>query len=164
MQNKNHASQRLITAVAILLTVFSSTSVAQSKNDLEAEVLAQDRQLFEIGFNQCDFDVWNRIFGKEFEFYDDRSGLNKKREREVRSFRERCKNAVDLKRRLIKSRVSPLGDDFALELGEHEFVINEEVVERAKFIHIWQLLDDEWIISRVVSYDHEAASSSQGND
>ena len=139
----------------VLLALSLQGSLAQ-EDDLEKKILEQDRQLFKLGFNQCDFAVWDRVFAKEFEFYDDRSGLNEDRQREVDSFKDRCENAPGLKRRLLNSRVSPLGSDRALQLGEHEFVLNGKTVERAKFIHIWQFLDNEWIVSRVISYDHDA--------
>jgi hypothetical protein len=49
----------------------------------------------------------------------------------------------------------------AVEIGVHRFLHPFEqdhgVVGEAKFIHLWQLKDGKWKITRVISYDHGLA-------
>ena len=141
-----------------LIFIPSNASSQEPANTLEEAIIAQDTLLFERGFNQCDFAIWDQIFGKEFEFYDDRTGLNTDRTKEVQSFKERCEKAPNLKRRLVSTHVSALGNDHALQIGEHEFLIDNKVIETAKFIHVWRLFNKNWIVSRVISYEHKAAT------
>ncbi len=141
-----------------LIAIANKFSYAEAPQPtLEKTIIAQDRLLFDKGFNQCDFKIWDRIFGKQFEFYDDRTGLNTDRAKEVRSFKERCEKNPELKRRLVSTEVSPLGNDHALQLGSHEFLISGQVIETAKFVHIWRYTEGQWIVSRVVSYEHRPA-------
>lgn len=159
MPNFSFFTQAINTMLFIALITISPPGHSQHENSLESLILEQDQQLFDVGFNRCDFEVWDRIFGKVFEFYDDRSGLNTDRQSEIRSFRERCSNAPGLKRHLLSSRVSALGADHALQMGEHEFALDGDTIERAKFVHVWRLIDSEWIVSRIISYDHEPVSA-----
>ncbi|MEQ8523163.1 hypothetical protein [Gracilimonas sp.] len=48
----------------------------------------------------------------------------------------------------------------AIQRGEHEFYILEPGKEMyktgfARFTHLWLLEDGEWILKRVLSYDHK---------
>ncbi len=52
--------------------------------------------------------------------------------------------------------VYPLPGFGALEVGTHRFLHPGEPnnIGQAQFLHVWRLKDDEWKISRVISYDH----------
>jgi hypothetical protein len=151
-----------ITIIFILLFILSSYfSPAQinkvSEENLTREIVSMDSLLFDIGFNNCDFELWNTIFGEEFEFYDDRSGLNTDRSKEVMSFKERCAKKMKITRKLISTEVHPLNGYGAVQLGVHAFYVDGVLVQTAKFIHLWQKIKDKWIVSRIVSYDHKPA-------
>jgi len=70
-----------------------------------------------------------------------------------------------LRRELVVGslRVYPLNDYGAIATGDHKFylVIDDQtskVVARAKFTNVWKFEDDEWKISRTLSYDHQPTS------
>jgi len=149
-----------------LLFVLSISSIAvtskgQSDNNpkysiqLHREIVEMDSLLFEVAFNKCDLEVWQRIMSLDLEFYDDRTGLNTSRDVEINSFKDRCSKPYKVTRRLVNTSVHKLGDFGAVQLGEHDFYVDDEKVENAKFIHIWEKAETSWIVSRVVSYDHK---------
>jgi hypothetical protein len=100
---------------------------------------------------------------REFEFYDDRSGLNISFEKAVASNEDRCSKPYTLTRELVNTSVHVLGDYGAVQIGIHDFIIDGEKVETAKFITVWEKTDDSWIVKRAISYDHEPASKSISN-
>ena len=69
------------------------------------------------------------------------------------------KNENKLTRKLVKGslEVHPIKDYGAIEIGVHEFrhVENgKEEIGTFKFLMIWHKKDNQWKISRVISYDH----------
>jgi hypothetical protein len=53
--------------------------------------------------------------------------------------------------------VHPIKDYGAIEIGIHEFRHFEngkEEIGTFKFVMIWKKIDNQWKISRVISYDH----------
>ena len=69
------------------------------------------------------------------------------------------KKEFKLTRQLVHGtlEVHPLKDYGAIEIGTHQFRHIEngkEEVGTFKFLMIWQKKDNQWRISRVVSYDH----------
>jgi len=60
-------------------------------------------------------------------------------------------------------KVFPVPDYGAIISGEHLFYIVENSTERldglATFVHVWQYKNGEWKMSRVLSYDHRPAPS-----
>jgi len=121
---------------------------------LTKTIKQMDSLLFEVGFNQCDFELWQSIMNHELEFYDDRNGLNTSFEVEVRAFHDRCSKDFEVTRQLTYMEVYPLNNYGAVQLGEHQFLVDGKVVEKAKFVHIWEQKGKKWIVSRVVSYNH----------
>ena len=91
----------------------------------------------------------------ELEFYDDRSVLNISIEKEIASFKDRCSKPFKVTRNLVATTVHVLGDYGAVQLGEHNFLVDDKVVENAMFITIWERKENSWIAKRAVSYDHK---------
>jgi hypothetical protein len=53
--------------------------------------------------------------------------------------------------------VFPLADYGAVEIGVHRFHHPGDAtnVGEAKFVHIWHNKEGKWMVTRVISYDHE---------
>ncbi|MCW9705876.1 nuclear transport factor 2 family protein [Fodinibius salsisoli] len=132
-----------------------SPSELQAHNRLRAEIIKMDSLLFEVAFNKCNLPLYKQIVTDDFEFYDDRSGLNKSLDKEIMSFQDRCSKPYSVTRKLITSEVHILGDYGALQTGEHEFYVNDEKVQKAKFTTIWEKHRESWIMKRAISYDHQ---------
>ncbi|MEN2402356.1 nuclear transport factor 2 family protein [Flavobacterium sp. MC2016-06] len=121
---------------------------------LKTEIVKMDSLLFTVAFNECKIDLFKKIMADDLEFYDDRSGLSVSKENEIKSFLERCGRTEKLTRKLNSCTVDKLGDFGAVQLGEHTFLVNGVPVGTAKFIHIWERKNNEWILKRIVSYGH----------
>lgn len=70
--------------ILILISLFSACSMnthAQFNSDslptkeLYNKIAAMDSLLFNVAFNECNFDLYNSIMNEDLEFYDDRTGL-----------------------------------------------------------------------------------------
>lgn len=152
---------KLIINLLLLFTLFLSKEVlAQSgsevlkKDLLKNEIIKMDSLLFDVAFNQCNVEVCKKVMADDLEFYDDRSGLNTSKENEIKSFLEKCANSKKLTRKLNNSTVDKLGNYGAVQLGEHTFYFDGEPTGTAKFIHIWERKNKDWILKRIVSYEH----------
>lgn len=60
-------------------------------------------------------------------------------------------------------QVFPIANYGAIITGEHVFFLKEKDKEKrldgqAKFTHLWQYKDNQWKMSRILSYDHGPAS------
>jgi len=155
--------------ILILIFLFSShlmkaqfNSDSTTRQELFNEIATMDSLLFNVAFNKCNFDLFDSIINEDLEFYDDRTGLNVLREKELESFKDRCgtNNISKVKRKLVSMEVYPLNHYGAVQIGIHGFYMNgnteDELVEIAKFIHVWQNVNEKWKVTRVISYDHKA--------
>lgn len=148
-------------ALVIMLLVFTpgfsysqETNLLKDKEYLNREILKMDSLLFDVAFNECDLALFKQLTTADFEFYDDRSGLNKSIEKEISSFKDRCSKPYKVTRKLVRSEASILGDYGAVQIGEHEFYVDNKKVEKAKFITIWEKKGASWIVKRAISYEH----------
>jgi hypothetical protein len=147
--------------VSFLILLITSSAFSQDieqlkeKEYLNREILKMDSLLFNVAFNNCDLDLYKKIMSTELEFYDDRSGLNISIEKEIASFKDRCSKPFKVTRNLVATTVHVLGDYGAVQLGEHNFLVDGKVVENAMFITIWERKEKSWIAKRAVSYDHK---------
>jgi len=107
------------------------------------------------------------FFTDDIEFYHDKGGVTKTRKTLIDQLRNNfCgEGKTRLRRELIKNsmQVYPLSNYGAVQLGDHRFYVTENGKETlsgvAKFIHVWKYENGEWKISRVFSYDHNAADA-----
>ena len=129
----------------------------QKNSDLFITLQVKDSLLFEIGFNQCNLKQMRELVLSDIEFYHDRDGITKSKTHFINSVKKNLcfsgKNIV--KRVLDKSslEIFPLYKEGklygALQTGIHSFGDT-----KASFSHIWLLENNEWKISRVISYNH----------
>lgn len=170
--NRKISTTFLIGILAVLTSFGQTSNKVEVKsndisilksNNLYTEVLKQDSALFSA-FNTLDSINYKKYFTDDLEFYHDIGGLTISLESEMKSFREmyeRRTKGIKVRRELIKSslEVYPNGNYGAIEVGSHHFYFThkgetEKLGGTYKFVHVWQLKDGEWKISRVVSYGH----------
>ena len=131
---------------------------------LRSEILHLD-SLFWKAYNTCDLDSFETFLTEDLEFYHDKGGLTTTLATLMESAKNgRCSNENwRLRREVIEGslNVYPLNNYGAILSGDHVFYIIENGEERldgkAKFTHVWQLKDNKWKMSRVLSYDHRPA-------
>lgn len=149
-----------VKTVAVLFLLFAITSCnaqIEKNSDLFATLKAKDSLLFEVGFNQCNLKQMEKLVVDGIEFYHDRDGVTKSKTHFINSVKENlCFSGKNVIKRVLNKaslELFPLykGDDLygALQTGIHSFGDT-----KANFSHIWLLENNEWKISRVISYNH----------
>jgi hypothetical protein len=149
----------------------SGTVQAQVSTDSELfnSLKACDSILFEIGFNKCQIQRSAALMADDLEFYHDQSGISKSKAEFIAIMENGLcnKNRQEQIYRFLIDKsmeVYPLYDNGvlygALQNGQHFFSSNknmtyEESDNYAFFSHLWIIANDEWILKRVISYNHE---------
>lgn len=146
----------------IAIVLFGTNSLFAQKNellnskiDLNKEIQKMDSLLFDVAFNKCNLELFKTIVSEDIEFYDDRTGLNTSFEKEIISFEDKCSKPFSVTRKLVHSNASILGDYGAVQIGEHDFFVDDKKVQKAKFITIWERKNGSWIVKRTISYEHK---------
>lgn len=144
---------------------------AQAQIDREAplfeDLSVMDSLLFVEGFNKCDREILDRIVSDDLDFYHDQGGIQDKPLFMEATEQNIC-STPDRKpiRKLVPGsmEVFPLyssGQLYgAIQSGTHEFYIQEPGKDLyktsiARFTHLWLLEEDRWLLSEVLSYDHQ---------
>lgn len=153
----------------ITILLFTSISNSQNKNDSKQEleaIITYHDSIFWQGFNTCNMSILKKYVSDDLEFYHDKEGLTIGAETFLKtSEKNLCsrKSNWKLRRKAIKGsiKIYPINNFGAIITGEHQFYITEnnkpEYIDGiAKFTHIWQLKDNVWKMTRIVSYDHKA--------
>ena len=158
---------KILIAFFSLITVFARAQVTED-SEIFIELKKQDSIFFEKGFNQCDLIYLEKHIASDLKFYHDQSGFQ---DREV--FFENTKKYVcgDSDKKPIRKLedgslvVFQLYDNGvlygAIQKGIHHFFIREMGKEdlwtsKAKFTHVWILENNNWLMSEVLSYDHQS--------
>ena len=156
--------------LGVFLIVFQ-TLTAQVENDniLFIQLKKMDSIVFIEGFNKCNLTELEKSISPNFEFYHDVGGSTGKE-----MFMQNMKNNIcsSPERKPIRIldneslEVYPLYNQGqlygAIQNGTHEFWIQEPNKElyqtgEAKFSTTWLLIDGQWIMKNVLSFDHKAA-------
>lgn len=128
----------------------------------------KDRHVFDASFETCDLEALEGLIAEDFEFYHDQGGITPSKEAFLETTSSGlCALSYDARRELVEDslEVYPLYDDGvlygAIQQGTHRFfATNEGEPERetsvARFTHLWLLIDGEWKLKRVLSYDHRS--------
>jgi hypothetical protein len=160
----------------ILFFEFTTAFAQNGQSNLFETMQVLDTQLFEAA-NYCDYEKLTAMVDENLEFYHDQSGLMLGRQ----AFLDSIKNNTCgvMIRELVPGSLAvyPVKGYGAIEMGVHRFHhpghekefstakqlgmsrfldpgAAEWPVGEAKFLHIWQLKDGKWKLTRVVSYGH----------
>jgi len=160
-QIKSFFKYKILVTIALLfiqnIAIAQEKKVAPTSNELYREIEQMDEIMFNA-FNEKDFEKFKSLFTNDLEWFQDNGGLLNY-ETVFINFSTMFKNENKLTRKLVKGtlEVHPIKDYGAIETGMHEFRHMEngkEEIGTFKFLMIWQKKDNQWKISRVVSYDH----------
>ena len=159
--NLNTFSLKLSFVLAVILFTNSAVAqekkIAQTSKELFNEIAHMDSVLFDA-FNKQNMDKFKPLFTDDLEWYQDNGGLISY-QTVFLNFENTFKKEFKLTRQLVKGtlEVHPIKDYGALEIGTHQFRHIEngkEEIGTFKFLMIWQKKENQWKISRVISYDH----------
>jgi ketosteroid isomerase-like protein len=143
--------------LSINLTHAQEKKVAPTSQELYNEISAMDTALFDA-FNSKSIITFKPMFTEDLEWYQDNGGLLS-HETVFINFEKMFKNENKLTRTLVKGslEVHPIKDFGAIEIATHQFRHMEngkEEVGTFKFVAIWKKVNNQWKISRMISYDH----------
>lgn len=162
--------QYTIILIAMLSLGIINPIKAQIAEDSElfSTLKENDSLLFNLDFNRCDFNQFQKFTTDDLEFYHDKGGVLNSKEEFIKAMAEGiCKkdNPFKSRRELIKNslQVYPLYNNgnlyAAIQNGSHRFFEKFEGEEKAgsvaKFSHLWILEDNQWKIKRIYSFDHQ---------
>ncbi|WP_378183950.1 DUF4440 domain-containing protein [Aquimarina sp. SS2-1] len=157
--------------ISIKITLFlfvvfiSLISNAQENKSLQQTILKLDAKFWK-SYNTCDIETFRTFFVEDFEFYHDKGGLTSGLTNMMSSIKNGLCNPKGprVRREVVEGSVEvfPLNNYGAIITGKHVFYVsekakNERLTEVAKFTHVWQYKDEEWKMTRVLSYDHQPA-------
>lgn len=151
-------SRVLIFNLLFLFSVNGSPVVAQTTADsLYTKIKQLDNTLF-TAFNTRNIELFQSFFDTTLEFYHDKGGLTGYGNT-IDFMKETASQNNQLKRELIEKslEVYPISGYGAMEIGEHTFCHLENGKQDCatfKFVHVWQRKNNEWKITRVISYGH----------
>ena len=142
---------------------------AQIKNNSELflELKTQDSIFFERGFNQCDMDYLEKHITQDLGFYHDQSGFQDRAAFFENTKKYICSNSIQKPIRIVDANsleVFPLYNNGilygAIQNGTHRFYLREKgkqdlFTSTAKFTSVWELENNIWKMSEVLSYDHQ---------
>jgi len=151
----------LLLTLSICISAFAQSQtekkVAAIEKELFTKVANLDSLLF-AAYNSKNLDLMKTYFTRDLEWYQDNGGLIGF-EKVFENFNAIFNRDYDLKRNLIKEslEVHPIEGYGAIEIGKHQFkhIENGKLeIGTFKFLMIWKNENENWKISRVVSYDH----------
>jgi Domain of unknown function (DUF4440) len=125
------------------------------------DALAQaDSLLFDASFATCDYTRAAAFLAPDIEFYHDLTGFhagNVVRD-DFRSLTTNCPAKKGVRREVVRGsvRVYPIKDFGAVQMGEHVFrEARVSTYTAARFVHLWRNVSGRWVLSRVMSFDHQ---------
>ncbi|CAN1563381.1 hypothetical protein MCERE19_02766 [Spirosomataceae bacterium] len=156
-----------------LLAVFfiSNLNLAIGQVSKNSEIFLalkkQDSVFFERSFNLCDMDYLKSAIHQDLTFYHDQAGIQNRD-----SFLLNTKNNIcsDFNKKPIRKiieeslEVYPMYNEGviygAVQTGIHDFYIRESnkadiKTSTAKFIHLYLLVNGNWLLKEVISFDHK---------
>lgn len=156
---------RICFSIIIVAFAGSYNANAQSagfkpKDPMLFKTIAHMDSVMFNAFNNRNMDVMKSLFTTDVEFYNDGKGVTGY-DATMAGFKGIFENkqAADLRRDLLPEslEVYPMPGFGAIEMGTHRFTHTEngkQIMGLMKFVHIWQLKDGQWKVSRVVSVGH----------
>ncbi|GEQ86220.1 hypothetical protein ULMS_17280 [Patiriisocius marinistellae] len=163
----------LLAFISILFSLKISAQISKD-SELFIQLKKTDSLFFEETFNQCNFKLLETYIPSDFEFYHDINGTQN-REQFFKTFKESICSNPKIKpiRKIVEEslEVFPLKNNGkvygAIQKGVHLFYIKEPNKELyltniAKFTSLWNLENDAWKLSRVLSYDHKEPNKNYG--
>jgi hypothetical protein len=141
---------------------------AEEKSQLFYLLKEKDSIMFELSFNQLNTSILEELATDNIEFYHDQGGATYTKEGFINGMKSLGDLSYKARRELVKgsTEVFPMhknGELYAAILkGEHNFYAKEPndkpeyLTSTAKYTTLWILVDGNWKMSRIYSYDHQS--------
>ncbi|TJY37353.1 nuclear transport factor 2 family protein [Pontimicrobium aquaticum] len=141
------------------------------KNDLYYLLKEKDSLMFELSYNQLNTSILEELATDDIEFYHDQGGATYTKQDFIHGMKGLGNLSYKARRELVKgsTEVFPMyknGEIYAAILkGEHAFYAKEPnekpeyLTSTAKYTTLWILVNGEWKMSRIYSYDHQAPNN-----
>lgn len=159
-----HAAVLSVVAALSASTALSGEPADKGGDAALAETINQLDASFFDAFNRCDTAAMARVIAVDFEFYHDKGGLTRGRGPMLAMEEERCaRTDTTLRREVLEESLAvyPMAGYGAVQQGMHRFYLSEgggpeQLIEIARFMHVWREAEGGWEITRAISYDHRA--------
>lgn len=163
---------------AVVLVVFTTLQInaqVDKNSELFLQLKKQDSIFFEKSFNQCDLEYLDNHIAEDLKFYHDQSGFQDRNSFFDNTKKYICSNPDKKPIRKVNANsleVFPLFNNGklygAIQKGQHVFYIREKgredvMTSSAMFTHVWLLKEEDWILSEVLSFDHQGPEKSSTN-
>ncbi|OJJ16474.1 hypothetical protein BKI52_34900 [marine bacterium AO1-C] len=144
----------------------ATKQVAAEQSSELFKTIAKMDSLYFSAQNACDLKAYASFLSEDFEFFHDKGGFTDSKKSEMAGMAIFCgkeqRSRQPLRREIKKKtlRVYPMDKYGALEFCEHVFYLQindgtEKVVGSGKMTALWKQENDEWKLTRVISYDHQ---------
>jgi len=152
----------------LALSILNVMGQVDKNSSLFVDLKKQDSIFFQRGFNLCDLEYLQKNISEDLKFYHDQSGFQDKKAFFENVEKYICTNSAKKPIRKVDVNsltVFPLynnGELYgAIQKGAHDFYLREEGrddlwTSTAKFTNVWTLENETWILSDVLSYDHQS--------
>lgn len=148
---------KTVLLVCVLFSIDFMHAQISKDSEMFKTLRGKDSLLFEVGFNQCNLEMMEALVMDDIEFYHDKDGITKSKRKFMNSVRENlCRSGKNVSKRFLDKtslEVFPLYNGStlygAIQNGTHSFGQT-----KANFSHLWLVEENEWKISRVMSYNH----------
>lgn len=165
----------IVTLALVLFAIAKMNAQVNKESELFKTLKANDSLLFDVSFNKCQLNAIDNILANDLEFYHDQGGITNSKSQ----FMEIMKTGICNPTNKTKSRrelvdnsleVFPLYHNGilygALQNGAHKFFESyngapETAGSIARFSHLWLKENNQWILKRVISYDHRSQNENK---
>jgi hypothetical protein len=175
MKHRIYLNALLLVPLSVLLSVSVAVSAPISADStlateqkqlmpLFTEISTLDHGVFDA-FNKCsdpaELKKHASYFAQDVEFYHDTGGVTWNRDDMIANTQKHaCGN---YRRELVPNslKVVAVKEFGAIEQGVHRFckLKSGDCEGMADFVIVWRLQDNQWLITRVLSYGHRAAEA-----
>ena len=163
---------------SLLITIFISstlTTLSQQSGKLYDTIYKMDSLMITTAQNDCDLEKYKSFLSEDFEYFHDKAGFTASKDDEMEDMAIFCgkeqRTRQPLRRALIKSslEVYPMDNYGALEFCDHLFYLQindgtEKLIGSGKMTAIWKLIENEWKVTRIISYDHQPVAEVELSD
>ena len=143
---------------------------SKKQSELYHILKEKDSIMFELSYNQLDTNILKELATDSIEFYHDQGGATYNKQDFINAMKGLGTLSYKARRAVIEGSIEvfPMYKNGKLYAGilkgEHRFYAKEPndkpeyLTSTAKYTTLWILKNDTWKMSRIYSYDHQAAN------
>lgn len=138
----------------------------ETPTELYQAIAHVDSLMISVAQRDCDLAAYESFLSDDFEYFHDKAGFTPSKEAEMKDMGIFCGEEQRRRQPLRRQRtegtlkVFPMDNYGALEFCDHVFYLQinngtEKLVGSGKMTALWKLENDEWKVTRIISYDHQ---------